>query len=182
MKSVENSNLSKWDLRERIKSKEYERLPEETKNRLIVKEELKPLDLVKNPIYIENTKGLKDIKENILEDLIIEQLSCFLGQLGNDYAFIQRQYKVVMKGKDNYIDILLFNIEFNSYVVCELKVREVRKQDFGQLKIYMNYVDDKVRKENHDLTLGLIICKKDDGVYAKYYPDDRIKVIEFKIF
>ena len=179
---VENDVIGYRKLHERIKSKEYERLPEEVKNKLIVKEELKPLDLVKNPIYIENTKGIKNIKENILEDLIMEQLQSFLKQLGNGFMFYERQYKLQMKSKDNYIDILLFNIEFNSYVVCELKIREVKKEDFGQLKIYMNYIDKKVKKQNHNLTLGLIICKKDDGIYAEFYPDDRIKVIEFKIF
>lgn len=182
IKVVEKDIIGYRELQRRIKSKEYERLPKEVKNKLIVKEELKPLDLVKNPIYIENTKGIKNIKENILEDLIMEQLQSFLKQLGNGFMFYERQYKLQMKSKDNYIDILLFNIEFNSYVVCELKIREVKKEDFGQLKIYMNYIDEKIKKQNHDLTLGLIICKKDDGVYAEFYPDDRIKVIEFKIF
>lgn len=179
---VEKENISYRQLRERIKSKEYERLPKVTKNKLMAKEKLKPLDLVKNPIYIENTSKEISVREDILEDLIMEQLPSFLNQLGEGFAFIQRQYKLLMSAKDNYIDILLFNVEFNAYVVVELKVREVKKQDFGQVKIYMNYIDKNVKKENHDLTLGLIICKRDDGIYAEYYPDERIEVREVKLF
>ena len=162
--------------------KEYERIPEETKNKLIIKEDLKPLDLVKNPIYIKNTYSKDIVKEKALEDLLMEQLPEFLKQLGNNITFVDRQYKLPMMDKNNLIDLLLFNIDFNSYIVVDLKMREIKKQDFSQIKIYMEYIDKNIKKKEHNLTLGLIICKKDDGIYASYYPDDRIKVIEFKLF
>lgn len=179
---VNQEKISYRELRKRIKSNEYERLDKETKNKLIKKENLKPLDLIRNPIFIKNIYSEEVVKEKILEDLIMEQLPEFLKQLGSNITFVDRQYKLIMKGKNNLIDLLLFSLEFNSYIVVDLKIGNVKKQNFSQIKIYMEYIDKNIKKQEHNLTLGLIICKKDDGIYGSYYPDDRIKVIEFKIF
>ena len=74
----------------------------------------------------------------------------------------------------NYIDILLFNIKFNCYVVIELKVTELKKEHIGQIKLYMNYVDKNIKGINQDSTIGIIICKKDNVFVMEYCSDNRI--------
>ena len=84
-----------------------------------------------------------------------------------------------MGDRYNYIDLLLFNIEFNCYVVVELKVTELKKEYIGQIEIYMNYIDNNIKKIYHDKTIGIIICKKDNKFILEYCSDKRILSREF---
>ena len=86
-----------------------------------------------------------------------------------------------MGDRYNYIDLLLFNIEFNCYVVVELKVTELKKEYIGQIEIYMNYIDNNIKKIYHDKTIGIIICKKDNKFILEYCSDKRILRREYKI-
>ena len=174
IKIVEERKLSIRQLRERIKSKEYERLPEKTKRKFITKEPRKVEDLVKNPILIKNTSNYENISEKLLQKLILEDISSFLEELGTGYTFIKNEYKIKMGNNYNYIDLLLFNIEFNCYVVIELKVNELKKEHIGQIQVYMNYIDNNLRKINQDKTIGIIICKKDNKYFIEYSSDERI--------
>ena len=146
IKITEEQNLSVRELRERIKNNEYERLDEETKKKLKTKEELKVPDLVKNPIQIRNTSGYNEISEKIFQKLILEDISLFLKELGNGFSFIDNEYKIKIGDRYNYIDLLLFNIEYNCYVVIELKVTELKKEHIGQIQVYMNYIDNNLKK------------------------------------
>ena len=127
IKIIEEENLSVRELRQKIKNNEYERLDEETKKKLKEKEELKVPDLVKNPIQIKNTSGNNEISEKVLQKLILEDISSFLKELGNGFCFIDNEYKIKIGDRYNYIDLLLFNYEFNCFVVVELKVSELKK-------------------------------------------------------
>lgn len=109
--------LSVRQLREKIKSNEYERLPEEAKNKLIKEETPKVTDLIKNPILIKNSSNYKIISEKILQKLILEDIPSFLKELGNGFTFIENEYKIKLGDKYNYIDLLLYNIIFKCYVV-----------------------------------------------------------------
>ena len=171
--SVEQ-NLSVRELRRKIKNKEYERLDESTKEKLINNEEIKINDLVKNPILIKNSYNYTEISENILKKLILNDLENFLIELGDGFTFIKSEYKIKIDDRYNYIDLLLFNIEYNCYVVVELKVTELRKEHIGQIQVYMNYIDKNVRKINHDKTIGIIICRQDNSYVIKYCSDNRI--------
>ena len=91
---VEEQNLSIRKLRERIKNKEYERLPEKTKKKLITKGERKVEDLVKNPILIKNINKYENISEKLLQRLILEDIPSFLKELGSGYTFIENEYKI----------------------------------------------------------------------------------------
>ena len=126
-----NSVVTKRQLRERIKSKEYERLDENTKNKLITKEEVSVIDYVKNPIMIKNSYNYTEISERILQKLILEDIESFMKELGNAFCFIGSEYKIKLGDKYNYIDLLLYNIDFNCYVVIELKVTELKKEHIG---------------------------------------------------
>ena len=177
----EKRNLTKRELESLIKSKEYERLSEETKNKLITNEELKLPDLVPNPILIKTENNQENLSEYALKEAILNNLDNFLKQLGNGFSYIGNEYKIKMGSNYNYIDLLLFNTEYNCYVVIELKVTELKKEQIGQIQVYMNYIDKVVKKPYHDKTIGIIISKKNNQFIIEYCSDERIFAREFKI-
>ena len=169
-------NLSYRQLRKKIKSKEYQRLDDKTKLKLINKEETVVSDFIKNPIVIRNKYNIdkESITEKILQRLILEDIPSFLKELGEGFTFVENEYKIKIGNTYNYIDILLFNYIYNCFVVIELKVTELKKEHIGQIQIYMNYVDKNIKTINQDKTIGVIICKKDNGYYIEYSSDSRI--------
>ena len=173
--------LSKRQLRERIRNKEYQRLDDNTKLKLINKEETKINDFVKNPIVIHNKYNLdkERISEKVLQNLILEDIPSFLEELGTGYSFIKNEYKIKIGNNYNYIDLLLFNIKYNCYVVIELKVTELKKEHIGQIQIYMNYIDKHIKTINQDKTIGIIITKRDNRYYIEYSSDKRILTREY---
>ena len=176
-----NRHLSKRELEKAIKNKEYERLPEKTKLKLFNKEKDKVEDFIKNPIIIKNPKNIEVTKEKLLQKIILEDIPSFLEELGEGFTFIKNEYKIKMGNTYNYIDILLFNIKFNCYVVVELKVTELKKEHIGQVHIYMNYIDNTLRNINQDKTIGIIICKKDNKYVLEYCTDKRILSKEYEL-
>ena len=176
IKQTEIYNLSVRELREKIKSKEYQRLDDNTKLKLINKEETVVSDFIKNPIVIRNKYNIdkESITEKILQRLILEDIPSFLKELGEGFTFVENEYKIKIGNTYNYIDILLFNYIYNCFVVIELKVTELKKEHICQIQIYMNYVDKNIKTINQDKTIGVIICKKDNGYYIEYSSDNRI--------
>ena len=174
IKIAENQNLSVRELRLKIKNNEYERLSDKTKLKLINKEKTNIGDLIKNPILIKNKYNKIDISEKMLHEMILEDIPGFLKELGDDFSFIDSEYKIKIGDRYNYIDMLLFNIEFNSYVVVELKITELKKEYIGQIKTYMNYIDKNKRKSNQGKTVGIIFCKKNNEYVMEYCSDERI--------
>ena len=166
-------NLSVRELRNKIKNKEYERLDDKTKHKLMVQEHEKIEDFIKNPILIRNS--YKDIiSEKLLKQLILEDIDNFLSELGEGFSYIKNEYKIKLGDRYNYIDLLLYNIKYNCYVVVELKVTELIKEHIGQIKLYMNYIDKNVKEMRQDKTIGIIICKKDNVFVMEYCSDERI--------
>ena len=174
-----NKNLSKRELIQKIKNKEYERLPEETKNKLNKIEELNVKDLIPNPIIIRNDNLDNELNEHMIKELIINNLDDFLSQLGYGFSYIGNEYKIRIGDRYNYIDLLLYNIEYNCYVVIELKVTELKKEHIGQIEVYMNYIDNNLKKITQDKTIGIIICKKDNHFIMEYCSDKRILSREY---
>ena len=181
IKITEEQNLSIRQLREKIKSKEYERLDENTKSKLINKDTSTAVDFVKNPILIKNINNYECVSEKILQKLILVDIESFMKELGNNFSFIGSEYKIKLDGRYNYIDLLLFNIEFNCYVAVELKVTELKKEHIGQIQVYMNYIDNNLRKISQDKTIGIIICKKENKYIIEYCSDDRIIAREYEL-
>ena len=181
IKIIEEENLSVRELRQRIKNNEYERLDEEIKKKLKIKEQLKVSDLVKNPIQIRNTSDYNEISEKVLQKLILEDIPSFLDELGNGFTFVRNEYKIKMGDRYNYIDLLLFNYQFNCFVVVELKVSELKKEHIGQIEFYMNYIDKNLKNINQNKTIGIIICKKENRYVIEYCSDDRIISREYEL-
>ena len=178
---VNDRNIGYRKLGEIIKNNEYGRIDEETKNKLKNKEELKVPDLVKNPIQIRNTSDYNEISEKILQKLILEDIPSFLDELGNGFTFVKNEYKIKVGDRYNYIDLLLFNYEFNCFVVVELKVTELKKEHIGQIEFYMNYIDKNLKNINQNKTIGIIICKKENKYVIEYCSDDRIIAREYEL-
>ncbi len=169
-----NLNISIRELRNRIKTKEYERLSESAKAKLIANEQSLLPDLVKNPILIKNTNKYNEISEKILQQIILEDIESFMKELGTGFCFIGKEYPIKLGDRYNYIDLLLYNIEFNCYAVIELKVTRLKKEHIGQIEVYMNYIDKNLKKSNQDRTIGIIVCKENNEYIIEYCSDKRI--------
>lgn len=181
IKIIEEQNLSIRQLRERMKSNEYERLDEKTKLKLITEKEPNVVDFVKNPILIKNSYNYEDVSEQLLQKLILEDLSSFMKELGTSFSFVANEYKIRVGNAYNYIDLLFYNIEFKCYVVIELKITELKKEHIGQVKLYMNYIDRHLKTENEKKTVGIILCKKDQKYIIEYCSDPFIFTKEYLI-
>ena len=91
------------------------------------------------------------------------------------------EYKIKLGDRYNYIDLLLFNIEYNCYVVVELKVTELKKEHIGQIELYMNYIDRNFKRFNQDNTIGIIICRENNKYVIKYCSNPRIIPREYLV-
>ncbi|MBE6146191.1 MAG: DUF1016 domain-containing protein [Firmicutes bacterium] len=171
---TEYNCLTTRELRQRIKNKEYERLDDSTKQKLINKEEFTIQDNIKNPIIIYNKNNRSLVTEKDLQNIIIENIASFLKELGNKFCFIDNEYKIKIGDSYNYIDLLLYNSEYHCYVVVELKITELKKEYIGQIETYMNYVDKNIKDIIDNKTIGIIICKKDNKFIMEYCSDSRI--------
>ena len=176
-----NRNLTKRQLMDIIRNGEYERLPENTRNYSLEKNISKIEDYIKRPIIIKNSFGISDISEKVLQRLILEDISSFMNELGEGFSFIGNEYKIKIGDRYNYIDLLLYNIKYNCYVVVELKITELKKEHIGQIETYMNYIDKELKRIDHDKTIGIIIVKKDNNFIMEYCSDSRIIKTTYKI-
>ena len=174
-------NLSRNKLREKIKSKEYQRLPQKTREKLINNEKLTITDNLKDPIVLHSKNNYDKISELALKEIIMNDLDNFLKQLGEGFCYIANEYKIKLGNTYNYIDLLLFNYKYNAFVVVELKTNEVKKQDIGQIMIYKNYIDENVINISQSKTIGIIVCRESNKYVIKYSSDFRIKVTTYKI-
>ena len=121
------------------------------------------------------------VKEKVLQQLILEDIPSFLKQLGRGFTFIDNEYPIRLGDTYNYIDLLLYNIEYNCYVVIELKVTELKKEHIGQTQVYMNYIDNNLKKITQDKTVGIILTRKDNKYIAEYCSNYKILSREYEI-
>lgn len=176
------NNFSKRDLEKVIKTNSYERLLNKPDKIDIVMPTLTPsiTDNLKNPIVLELKKN-KIVKEKDLEELIYMQLHDFFSQLGEGFMWVGNQYKITAEDKDYYIDMLLYNIIYNSYIVVELKLRELRKEDRAQVEFYMNLVDMYKKEPNVSKTMGLIITKEQNKLIANFVKSENLIPLTYNL-
>lgn len=178
---IEKRNLSKRQLEEIIKNKEYKRLSAETKKKLALDYKIEIKDLVPNPILIRNKNNIEIINEKTLHHLILEEIELFMRELGSSFSFIGSEYKIKIGDRNHHIDLLLFNIKFNCYVVIELKVTEFKAEYISQVQKYMNYIDKNIKEMSNNNTMGILICKRENKFVIEYCSDDRIAVREYEL-
>ena len=171
-----SQNLSVRELRERIKSKEYERIG--------YKEELEKPEvntLIKNPIVIKVDNPNIKLSEYALHQTILENMDDFLKELGIGFTYAGSEVKIKIGDRYNYIDFLLFNVKYNCYVVIELKITEMKAEYIGQVTKYINYVDKNIKEPFNDKTIGVIICKKENKFILEYCTDNRIFTTTYEL-
>jgi len=181
IKIIEEQKISIRQLRARIKSNEYERLPETTKNKIINRKKSIVVDFVKNPIMIRNSKNYEMLSEKVLQKLILDDIENFLEELGIGFTFIKSEYPIKLGDRYNYIDLLLYNIKYKCYVVVELKITELKKEHTGQIMTYMNYINKNIKTIEENDTVGIIICKQDNKYVIEFCSDDRIIAREYEL-
>jgi len=171
-------NLSKNQLIEKIKNKEYERLEYKENIELITDNtEITMKDMIKDPIYIKINNNIDKLSEKALKEFILEKIEEFLLELGYGFAFIGSEVKL----GNSRCDLLFFNTELNSYVVIELKIRKLEKYDIGQIQHYMYYIDEHLKKDYMNNTIGLILCKEGNEIVLRYSTDKRLFMSIYKL-
>ena len=178
---IRRDNLSKRALAERIKINEYDRLSDGAKESLLNKEELSLIQSVLNPIVLTPNKSYEIYTEKVLQEIIYENLDSFMKQLGGGYFYVGREYKLNIGDKKNYIDYLFYNVVDSRYCVVEIKAREYKKSDYGQIKTYMNYIDEHLKNITQNSTIGIIITKSVNKFEVHYVKDNQVTIVEFKI-
>ena len=124
--------------------------------------------LLKDP-YIFDLAGAKErADERDIEEQLVKHVTRYLLEMGNGFAFVARQKHFQIGDSDFYADLILYNIKLHAYVVVELKANPFKPEYAGQLNFYINVVDDKLRGENDNKTIGLLLCKGKDEIVAQY--------------
>ena len=174
------NHLSVRELGREIKANAYERLINKPdKIDVIVPLKYSITTDMKNPIIIPIHYEVNI--EHDLELNILANLDYFFKQLGSGFTYVAHQYKLVKDHHNYFIDILLFNIKLNCYVVIELKLRSLKKEDKAQMEFYMNLVDDNIKEAHHNKTIGIIITKESNEFIVNFVSSDDIIPLRYKL-
>ena len=174
------NNLSERELTREIKSNAYERLVDKPdKIDIIVPVKQSITTDMKNPIIIPVKSEVAS--EHDLELNILANLDFFFKQLGNGFLYAGHQYKISDGKNSYYVDILLFNYKMNAFVVVELKLRSLRKEDKAQMEFYMKLIDEQVKEAYHNKTIGIIISKESDEFIVNFVRQDDIIPLSYEI-
>ena len=174
-------NLSARELKKEIKNNAFERLSLADKENIKFisdkNEVLTIKDTLKDPVLIPINEDLDNISEEKLAKIIRKELEIFLLELGCGYTYAGKEVRM----GESYCDLLFFNTEFLCYVVIELKTRKIKKEDIGQLEYYVNYVDENMKKESFNPTIGVLVAKEGNYLVMKYCTNKNIYKTTYKI-
>ncbi len=174
-------NLSARELKKEVKNNAFERLSLADKENIKLisdKNEILTIkDTLKDPVLIPINEDLDNISEEKLAKIIRKELEIFLLELGHGYAYIGKEVRM----GESYCDLLFFNYEFNCFVVIELKTRKIKKEDIGQLEYYINYVDENMKKESFNPTIGVLVAKEGNYLVMRYCTNKNIYKTTYKI-
>lgn len=133
--------------------------------------------LIKDPMIFDFLDLDSNTKERDLEDGLIKELQKMLIELGTGFAFIGRQYHLEVAGQDFYLDLLFYNTKLHCYIVVDLKINEFKPEHVGKVQFYLTAVDEQLKTNRDDQSIGLILCKTKNGVIAEYALRDSSKPI-----
>ncbi len=143
----------------------------------------KPIDLIKDS-YILEFIGLPEntsYSENDLEQKLIDKLEHFLLELGNGFTFVARQKRISFDDKHFRIDLVFYNRLLKCFVLIDLKIGELKHQDIGQIQMYVNYYDRKIKLPDENKTIGIILCQnKSEAVVEFTLPEDNKQIFASK--
>jgi predicted nuclease of restriction endonuclease-like (RecB) superfamily len=139
----------------------------------------KPIDIIKDPIILEflDLPESHRLVESKLETALISKLKDFLLELGSGFAYVGRQKRLTLEGDHFYSDLVFYHIKLKCYVVIDLKTRKLTHGDLGQMLMYVNYFDRKIKTADENPTIGLILCTNKNDAVAEYVLGDKQKQI-----
>ena len=143
----------------------------------------KPQDVIKDPYVLEflGLKELPEYSESELESRIIDNLQQFLLELGRGFAFIGRQVRFTFDDEHFMVDLVFYNRLLRCFVLFDLKIGELKHQDIGQMQMYVNYYDRKVKLPDENPTIGIVLCKdKNNAVVEMTLPEDNSQIFASK--
>ena len=188
-KEATNERWSLRELKRQFNAALYERLAlsrdkkaiaEISKQGMIVE---RPEDIVKDP-YILEFLGMPEesrYSESDLEQRIIDELQHFLLELGKGYTFVGRQERLTFDEQHFYVDLVFFNRLLQCFVLIDLKIGGITHQDLGQMQMYVNYYDRKVKLAIENPTVGILLCKeKNNAVVEMTLPQDNTQIFASK--
>ena len=150
-----------------LSSQEKEPVRQEAKEKTV---ELTPHDILKDPYVLEflQLKNQPHYTESELESALINELQNFLLELGSGFSFVARQKHIDLDGDHFYIDLVFYNFKLKCFVLIDLKRGKLTHQDIGQMDTYIRIYEDKIRGEDDNPTIGLILCSDKNETIAKY--------------
>lgn len=192
---MELARIEHWDTRtldEKIDAMLYERTALSRKPEDIIKHELEQIqttntltpDVVFRSSYFLDAIGLVDTySEKDLEDAILINLQSFIREMGNDFAFLDRQKRITVDATDYFIDLLFYHRGLRRLVAIDLKLGKFKPEHEGQMLLYLRYLDKNERKEGEESPIGLILCSEGNTEHIEYLmlEDSDIKVAQYYI-
>lgn len=188
IESVKN-DWSLTELKRQYDSSLYERIALSTDKDKVYRLALegqkfeKPQDVIKDPYVLEflGLKELPEYSESELESRIIDNLQQFLLELGRGFAFIGRQVRFTFDEEHFMVDLVFYNRLLRCFVLFDLKIGELKHQDIGQMQMYVNYYDRKVKLPDENPTIGIVLCKdKNNAVVEMTLPEDNSQIFASK--
>ena len=188
IESVKN-DWSLSELKRQYDSSLYERLAlSKNKDEVILLSQKgqiieKPSDAIKDPYVLEflQLPELPVYSETELENKIIDHLQQFLLELGKGYTFVGRQVRLTFDEEHFKVDLVFFNRILKCFVLIDLKIGELKHQDIGQMQMYVNYYDRKVKLDDENNTIGIILCKdKKQSIVEMTLPEDNNQIFASK--
>ena len=171
LKQTKEKGWSKLDLLEKIEQNYFENFALAQNNfEATVPETLKAQVAWEflDDYNIELINPDQPVSEKALENTIVENIVKFLHEMGGNFAFVGRQFRLTLNEKEYFVDLLFFNLTLNCYVVFELKAREFSPKDVGQTQIYMQLINKQVKKPYHNNTIGIILCRTKNRLEVEY--------------
>lgn len=184
---------NKYQLRDNLKAKVYEHLGTLPNNFAGTipgaRQSLKAIEMFKDEYLLDfinveelGARDQEDLDERIVENAIVANIKRFIMTFGQDFTFVGNQYRVEALGQVHIIDLLFFNRELNSLVAVELKGGPFKAVYLGQLNIYLQVLDDFVRKPHENASIGIVLCKDADRTYVEYAVRDYNKPMGVAVY
>ena len=178
------NNLSVIGLINEIKTKSFDRLSYADKKhiKLITDKEtsLDIKDMIHDPILI-NINSKEKMSEKVLKKYILKELEHFFLELGTGFTFVGSEFKLSYDNKNYYVDLLPFNYKLIRYIVCELKLSEIKRGDIAQTKVYMMLTGKFLKRRFHNETKGIIITRKNGKLALEYVSDPNIFITTYRL-
>lgn len=184
---------NKYQLRDNLKAEVYEHLGTLPNNFAGTipgaRQSLKAIEMFKDEYLLDfinveelGARDKEDLDERIVENAIVANIKRFIMTFGQDFTFVGNQYRVEALGQVHIIDLLFFNRELNSLVAMELKGGPFKAVYLGQLNIYLQVLDDFVKKPHENASIGIVLCKDADRTYVEYAVRDYNKPMGVAVY